>query len=84
MPRSHRLTSIHVRPPPHDVDPVKNTRFRDDHGINPETVQRLKSRAPSGQFAMLDVVRKIVVSVFPAMLDALVVQHLNIVIEADA
>ena len=32
---------------------------------------------------MFDVVRKVVVSVFPAMLDALVVKHLGIVIEAD-
>jgi hypothetical protein len=32
---------------------------------------------------MFDVVRKVVVSVFPAILDVLVVKHLGIVIETD-
>ena len=40
------LTSIDVNPrttkhPPHEVDPIKNTRFRDNNWVDPEGGERL-------------------------------------------
>jgi hypothetical protein len=60
---------------------IEDARLGDNHRIYAEGIERLEPRTPGGQFTMLDVVRKIVVAILPAMLDALVVKHLRIVIE---
>ena len=63
--------------------PSGTLELGDNDRIYAERIERLEPRSPGSQFSMFDVVRKVVISVFPAMLDALVVQHLRIVIEAD-
>jgi hypothetical protein len=83
------LTSIDVNPrttkhPPHDIDAVEDARLGDNHRIYAQSIECLEPRSPSRQFSVFDVVRKLVVSVLPAMLDALVLKYLRIVIEADA
>src|SRR4029077_13940327 len=83
------LTPIDVNPrttkhPPHDIDTIEDARLGDNHRIYAQSIERLEPRTPSGQFTMLDIIREMVIAIFPAVFPTLVVKHLRIVIEANA
>src|ERR1700722_2848315 len=86
---SASLTAIGINPGPSEhaaskIDAVKNIGLWHGNRFNTQRRQRLETRPAAAELPHFNVVRKIMVSVFPSVFDALVVQDLRIVIEADA
>ena len=67
-----------------NINAIQNIGLWHGNRLNTERRQRLETRLATAELPYLDVVREVVVPVLPAVLNALVVQNLGIVTEADA
>jgi hypothetical protein len=69
--------------PTNKINTVQNIGLWYSNRINTERCKRLETRPTTAELPYFDVVREVVVAVLPTVLDALVVQNLSVMVEAD-
>ncbi len=82
------LTPIAIDPSPSEhatskIYAVQNIGWWYSNRINTERRQRLDTGPATAELPYLDVMREVMVAIFESVLDALVVQNLSVMIEAD-